>query len=82
MGRKRGKDQILRRILEVCAGGRGRLRHKFVHCSRLNFHIMVSYLNLVAKNVLMVRAACDAFMHKTTGEKNRSSSAIRELIPD
>ncbi len=54
MGRKRYKDQILASILEVCAGG-GANKTQIVYESGLNFHTVVPYLELIARNGLAER---------------------------
>ncbi len=77
MGRKRGKDQILHRILEVCAGG-GATKTQIVYFSSLNFHTVVTYLELVTRNGLVVRAAGGVPRYRATAKRFEGTSAFRE----
>jgi predicted transcriptional regulator len=67
MGRKRFKDQILRQILEACAGG-GANKTQIVYSCNLNFRSVVPYLDLLISNGLMVRVEGSIARYKTTGE--------------
>ena len=53
MGRKRYRDQILCRILEICAGGGNKTQ--IVYNSNMNFHTVVPYLELLVRNGLAER---------------------------
>jgi predicted transcriptional regulator len=63
MGRKRFKDQILRQILEVCAGVGATKTQIFYSCN-LNFHTVVSYLNMLIKNGLVERVEGEHIRHR------------------
>ncbi len=79
MGHKRGKDQILRRILEVCAGGGGATKTQIVYFSSLNFHTVVPYLELITRNSLAVRVEGDVPRYKTTAKGEEALRHLREL---
>ncbi len=55
---------------------------QIVYYSSLNFHTIIPYRDLVARNRLAVRAAGDVLRYKTTEEENRGPSVIGELIFD
>lgn len=62
MGRKRFKDQILCRILEVCAGGKTQI----IYQRNLNFNTVLPYLELLIRNGLAVRIKGAVLMYNTT----------------
>jgi predicted transcriptional regulator len=84
MGRKRYRDQILRRILEVCAGG-GASKTQIVYNSNLNFHTVMPYLELLTRNGLAVKIEGNVLRYKITAKGETALMHFREieiLIPD
>ncbi len=66
MGRKRYRDQILCRILEICA--RGGSKTQIVYNSNMNFHTVVPYLELLVRNGLAERTEGEVLRYKTTAK--------------
>ena len=64
MGRKRYKDQILCKILQVCGGVASKTQ--IVYNCNLNFHTVVPYLELLIKNSLVVRVDGEVVRYQTT----------------
>lgn len=84
MGRKRGKDQILCRILEACAGG-GASKTQIVYYSGLNLHTVVPYIDLITANDLVVKAEGTSPRYKITARGIKALGCFQELevlIPD
>lgn len=83
MGRKRYKDQILCRILQVCGGGASKTQ--IVYNSNLNFHTVVPYLELLIKNGLVAKID-DAVVRYQTTPKGTDAlwhfSELEEMIPE
>lgn len=78
MGRRRGKDQILRRILEACAGG-GATKTQIVYSRGMNFHTVVPYRELITRNRLAVSVEGDVQRYKTTAKGMEALRCLREL---
>lgn len=78
MGRKRGKDQILCRILEVCAGG-GASKTQIVYNSNLNFHTVVPYIELLIGNGLAIKVNGSVPKYKTTAKGEEALRCMRRL---
>jgi predicted transcriptional regulator len=72
MGRKRYRDQILCRILEICAGGA--IKTQIVYESGLNFHTVVPYLELITRNGLAERIEGGVPRYKTTARGAKRSA--------
>ena len=64
MGRKRYKDQILCRILQVCGGEASKTQ--IVYNCNLNFHTVVPYMELLIKNGLVARIDGKVARYQTT----------------
>ena len=64
MGRKRYKDQILCKILQVCVVGASKTQ--IVYNCNLNFHTVVPYLELLMKNGLVIRTEGEVVRYQTT----------------
>lgn len=77
MGRKRYKDQILLRILEVCAVGA--TKTQVVYNSGLNFHTVVPYLELIIRNDLAVKVEGSITKYKATTKGMEALEHFREL---
>ena len=74
MGRKRFKDQILCKILQVC--GVGANKTQIVYSCNLNFHTVVPYLDLLIKNELAERVEGEIVRYRITP---RGEEALRHL---
>jgi predicted transcriptional regulator len=75
MGRKRFRDQILRRILEVCAGG-GASKTHIVYNINLNFRTVGPYIELLTKNGLAVRVEGTPTRYKTTAKGGTGAEVL------
>ena len=77
MGRKRYKDQILRRILEACVGGASKTQ--IVYSCGLNFHTVVPYLEMVTRNGLADVVEGTMVWYRTTAKGEEALRCMREL---
>ena len=83
MGRKRFRDQILCKILQVCGGGANKTQ--IVYLSNLNFHTVVPYLDLLIRNGLAERVEGENAMYRTTAkgaEVLQHFQEIEKLMPE
>ncbi len=78
MGRKRFRDQILARVLEVCAGRRAS-KTQIVYACNLNFHTVMPYLELVIRNGLAEGVKGEVLRYKTTTKGEKALRCMREL---
>ncbi|MHB8117604.1 MAG: winged helix-turn-helix domain-containing protein [Methanothrix sp.] len=78
MGRKRYKDQILCKILQVC-GGVGANKTQIVYNCNLNFHTVMPYLELLIKNGLVARVDGKVARYQTTPRGTDALWHFREL---
>ncbi len=78
MGRKRFRDQILARVLEVCAG-EGASKTQIVYACNLNFHTVMPYLELITRNELAVGMKGEVLKYKTTAKGEEALRCMREL---
>jgi predicted transcriptional regulator len=85
MGRKRYRDQILCRILEVCAEN-GASKTQIVYKCNLNFHTVMPYLELITRNGLAVRKMGGPIIYYETTPKGLEAlihmRALEEMMPE
>lgn len=84
MGRKRFRDQILCKILQVCGGG-GANKTQIVYSCNLNFHTVVPYLDLILRHELAEMAEGETLRYRTTpkGEEVlRHFQEIERMMPE
>ena len=77
MGRKRFKDQILCKILQVC--GDGANKTQIVYSCNLNFHTVVPYLNLLIKNGLAEKLEGEIVRYRITPRGEEALGHLQEL---
>jgi len=77
MGRKRYKDQILCKILQVCVGGTSKTQ--VIYNCNLNFHTVVPYLELLIKNDLVTRIDSKVVRYQTTPKGADALWHLQEL---
>jgi predicted transcriptional regulator len=83
MGRKRFRDQIICKILQVCGGGANKTQ--IVYSSNLNFHTVVPYLDLLIRNGLAERVEGERPRYRTTpkgAEVLQHFQEIELLMPE
>jgi len=83
MGRKRFKDQILCKILQVCVVGA--TKTQIVYSCNLNFHTVVPYIDLIIKNGLADRLEGKHPRWRTTAREEealRHMQELERLMPD
>jgi len=79
MGRKRFKDQILCKILQVCGGeGGGANKTQIVYSCNLNFHTVVPYLDLLIKNGLAERVEGEIVRYRITPRGEEALGHLQE----
>ncbi len=78
MGRKRFKDQILCKILQVCGGG-GANKTQIVYSSNLNFHSVVPYLDLLIKNGLAEKLEGEHIHYRITPKGAQALRYMQKL---
>jgi len=79
MGRKRYKDQILRQILEACAGGMGASKTQIVYKSGLNFLTILPYMELLSRCGLVVRIEGEIPVYRITDKGEEALGYLRRL---
>jgi len=77
MGRKRFKDQILCKILQVC--GEGANKTQIVYSCNLNFHTVVPYLDLLIKNGLAEKLEGEIVRYRITPRGEEALGHLQEL---
>ena len=77
MGRKRFKDQILCKILQVC--GEGANKTQIVYSCNLNFHTVVPYMDLLIKNGLAERMEGEIVRYRITPRGEEALGHLQEL---
>lgn len=77
MGRKRFKDQILCKILQVC--GKGANKTQIVYSCNLNFHTVVPYLDLLTKNGLAEKLEGEIVRYRITPRGEEALGHLQEL---
>jgi len=83
MGRKRFKDQILCKILQVCGGGANKTQ--IVYSCNLNFHTVVPYLDILIRNGLAEKINAEIVRYQTTekgAEALRHMQELERLMPE
>lgn len=78
MDRKRDRDQILARILEICTDGANKTQ--IVYGSGLNFHTVVPYLELITRNGLVERKEGEVPRYRTTAKGEEALGHMRALL--
>lgn len=79
MGRKRYKDQILRQILEACAGGGGASKTQIVYKSGMNFLTILPYMELLSRCGLAVRIEGEIPVYRITDKGEEALGHLRRL---
>ena len=81
MSQKRGKDQIVAQILDICQG-EGTIKTMVVYQANLNFHTVKTYLDLLQKKELLEAIQGNKTLYKTTlaGEKALETLRSAEAI--
>ncbi|MHC1686758.1 MAG: winged helix-turn-helix domain-containing protein [Methanothrix sp.] len=79
MGRKRYKDQILRQILEVCAGEVGASKTQIVYKSGMNFLTIQPYMELLNQRGLVVRIEGALPRYRITDKGEEALGHLRKL---
>jgi predicted transcriptional regulator len=77
MGCKRYKDQILRQILEVCAGGASKTQ--IVYKSGMNFLTIIPYMELLSNCGLAVRVEGKIPMYRITDKGEEALGYMKKL---
>ena len=77
MGRKRFKDQILCKILQVC--GEGANKTQIVYSCNLNFHTVVPYMDLLIKNGLAEKLEGEIVRYRITPRGEEALGHMQEL---
>jgi predicted transcriptional regulator len=78
MYQRRGKDQIISKVLSTCQGD-GANKTKVVYASNLNFKNAREYLSLLTRKGLLEVIPGEHILYKTTSTGERALERLREI---
>ena len=78
MSQKRGKDQIVAQILDICQG-EGTIKTMVVYQANLNFHTVKTYLGLLQEKGLLEATPDVRPIYKTTPKGEMALERLRAV---